>query len=133
LGPVRNASAGPLALVLKLRLQQPPPAIQDGLGHPGLGKFQATDIPNADVLVGVDDPSRKLVQRVAAAPGCFMEMELNRVEAQVHPGNAPSLRVLRRLHFVEECRLRQGGYWAGQYHDLLQYSLLREDWVAEAS
>jgi [ribosomal protein S5]-alanine N-acetyltransferase len=63
----------------------------------------------------------------------FMEMGLNRIEAQVHPGNAPLLRVLRRLHFAEEGRLRQGGYWAGHYHDLLQYSRLREDWVADAS
>jgi ribosomal-protein-alanine N-acetyltransferase len=68
----------------------------------------------------------------AALAWGFMEMGLNRLEAQVHPGNAPSLRVLRRLHFVEEGRLRQGGYWAGQYHDLLQYSLLREDWVPDA-
>jgi hypothetical protein len=59
-----------LALVLKLRFQQPPPAIQDGFGHPGFGKFQATDIPNVDLLISIDDPSRKLMERVAAAPGC---------------------------------------------------------------
>ena len=59
----------------------------------------------------------------------FEDVGLNRVEAQVHPDNEPSLRLLRRLHFVEEGRLRQGGYWAGQYHDLLQYSLLRQDWI----
>lgn len=59
----------------------------------------------------------------------FKEMGLNRVEAQVHPANVPSLKLLRRLRFVEEGRLRQCGYWAGQYHDLLQYSLLREDWM----
>jgi [ribosomal protein S5]-alanine N-acetyltransferase len=58
----------------------------------------------------------------------FKEMAINRVEAQVHPSNDPSLKLLRRLRFVEEGRLRQGGYWARQHHDLLQYSLLREDW-----
>ena len=65
----------------------------------------------------------------AALSWGFKEMDLNRVEAQVHPGNESSLKLLRRLHFVEEGRFRQGGYWAGQYHDLLQYSLLREDWI----
>ena len=64
----------------------------------------------------------------AALSWGFKEMELNRVEAQVHPNNEPSLKLLRRLHFEEEGLLRQGGYWGGQYHDLLQYSLLRRDW-----
>ncbi len=66
----------------------------------------------------------------AALSWGFKEMELNRVEAQVHPANEPSIKLLRRLRFVEEGRLRQGGYWAGQHHDLLLYSLLREDWIA---
>jgi RimJ/RimL family protein N-acetyltransferase len=48
----------------------------------------------------------------------------------IHGDNEPSIKLLRRLRFVEEGRLRQGGYWAGQHHDLLQYSLLREDWIA---
>ena len=65
----------------------------------------------------------------AALSWGFREMGLNRVEAQVHPSNESSLKLLRRLHFVAEGRLREGGYWAGQYHDLLQYSLLRKDWI----
>lgn len=60
----------------------------------------------------------------------FRTTNLNRVEAPVHPDNQPSRKLLRAVHFVEECRLRQGGYWAGQYHDMLQYSLLKADWVA---
>ncbi len=59
----------------------------------------------------------------------FTATDLNRVEAQVHPSNYPSLKLLKGLRFVEEGRLRQGGYWAGQHHDLLQYSLLRDDWI----
>jgi [ribosomal protein S5]-alanine N-acetyltransferase len=58
----------------------------------------------------------------------FAAMGLNRIEAQVHPDNLPSLKSLQRLHFVEEGRLREGGFWGGQYHDLLQYSLLEADW-----
>ena len=51
----------------------------------------------------------------AALSWGFEEMSVNRIEAQVHPDNGPSLKLLRRLRFVEEGRLRQGGYWAGQY------------------
>jgi [ribosomal protein S5]-alanine N-acetyltransferase len=60
-------------------------------------------------------------------------MGINRVEAQVHPSNERSLKLLRRLRFIEEGRLRQGGYWAGQHHDLLQYSLLRRDWIVDVN
>jgi ribosomal-protein-alanine N-acetyltransferase len=65
---------------------------------------------------------------VAALSWGFAEMGLNRVEAQIHPSNLRSRQSLQRLHFVEEGRLRQGGFWGGQFHDLLQYSLLRADW-----
>lgn len=57
----------------------------------------------------------------------FREMELNRVEAQTHPNNTRSIALLSRLGFTEEGRLRQAAYWAGQYHDMLQFSLLRSE------
>ena len=59
----------------------------------------------------------------------FANMALNRIEAQVHPENAASQRVLGRLGFVEEGRLRQGGYWGQRFHDLVQLGLLRDDWT----
>ncbi|MQQ99783.1 GNAT family N-acetyltransferase [Glaciimonas sp. GS1] len=58
----------------------------------------------------------------------FMEMGLNRIEAQVHPENQASLQVLATHGFVQEGLLRQAGYWAGKYQDLLQHSLLREEY-----
>lgn len=58
----------------------------------------------------------------------FDQMELNRVEAQVHPDNATSVRSLERLGFKQEGLLRQLGFWRGQYHDMHQYSLLRHEW-----
>jgi ribosomal-protein-alanine N-acetyltransferase len=64
----------------------------------------------------------------AALSWGFSAMALNRIEAQVHPNNLRSLKSLRRLGFVEEGRLREGGFWGGQYQDLLQFSLLRADW-----
>lgn len=63
----------------------------------------------------------------AALAWGFEGMELNRVEAQVHPHNGSSLKLLARLGFVEEGILRQAGFWDGEHRDLVQLSLLRED------
>ncbi|OWY37877.1 GNAT family N-acetyltransferase [Xenophilus sp. AP218F] len=63
----------------------------------------------------------------AILPWGFQHMALNRVEAQVHPDNAASLKLLRKLGFQQEGRLRQAGYWLGRYQDLLQLALLRQD------
>ena len=60
----------------------------------------------------------------------FEQMALNRVDAQIHPENTPSLKLVERLGFVHEGRLRECGYWLGAYHDLLQYGLLRRDHAA---
>lgn len=60
----------------------------------------------------------------------FDHMALNRIEAQVHPDNAASIRSVQRLGFVQEGRLRQLGFWGGQFHDMLQFGLLRSDWMA---
>lgn len=56
-------------------------------------------------------------------------MQLNRIEALVHPRNTPSLRVLDKLGFVREGQLRQGGYWLEQYHDLVQLGLLKSEFT----
>lgn len=58
----------------------------------------------------------------------FENMHLNRIEAQVHPSNAGSLRSVERLGFKQEGLLRQLGFWNGQFHDMLQYALLSRDW-----
>lgn len=58
----------------------------------------------------------------------FREAQLNRIEAQVHPDNAPSLAILAALGFQKEGRQREAGYWAGRHHDLLQYALLNGQW-----
>lgn len=60
----------------------------------------------------------------------FREMHLNRIEAQAHERNAPSLALLHRLGFLVEGRLREVAFWGGRHHDLLQLSLLSSDWRA---
>jgi ribosomal-protein-alanine N-acetyltransferase len=59
----------------------------------------------------------------------FEAMAVERIEAQVHPQNAPSLALLERLGFVEEGLLREAGLWMGQRHDLVQLGLLRREFV----
>jgi ribosomal-protein-alanine N-acetyltransferase len=61
----------------------------------------------------------------------FREAQLNRIEAQVHPDNAPSLALLTKLGFLQEGHQREAGYWAGRHHDLLQYALLKTQWRSE--
>lgn len=58
----------------------------------------------------------------------WREMQLHRIEAQVHERNTASLGLLTRLGFVTEGRLREVAFWGGQHHDLLQLSLLASEW-----
>lgn len=58
----------------------------------------------------------------------FSEMRLNRIEAQIHPSNAPSLRLAERLGFQREGLLREAAFWGGELKDLLQFGLLRKEW-----
>jgi ribosomal-protein-alanine N-acetyltransferase len=64
----------------------------------------------------------------AALTWGFACMQLHRIEAQIHPENAASLKLARGLGFVQEGRAREAGFWQGQHHDLLQFGLLRQDW-----
>lgn len=59
----------------------------------------------------------------------FQAMAVERIEAQVHPLNTPSLTLLKRLGFVEEGLLREAGYWLGQRRDLVQLGLLQREFV----
>ncbi|RUL75981.1 GNAT family N-acetyltransferase [Dyella choica] len=61
----------------------------------------------------------------------FENMGLNRVEAQIHPENDASLRLLSRLGFVREGCMREAGFWHGSHHDLQQVALLRRDFMIQ--
>jgi ribosomal-protein-alanine N-acetyltransferase len=58
----------------------------------------------------------------------FEAMSLNRIEAQVHPENSPSLKLLSGLGFQNEGLLREVAFWGGKYRDLHQLSLLKAEW-----
>lgn len=59
----------------------------------------------------------------------FETLGVERIEAQVHPLNTPSLALLERLGFVREGLLREAGYWLGERRDLVPLGLLRREFV----
>jgi len=58
----------------------------------------------------------------------FGDMDLNRIEAVVHPENAASLKLLERHGFVREGLLREDLCRDGVYYDHWLLSLLRREW-----
>ena len=58
---------------------------------------------------------------------CFDELNLNCLTANILDYNASSQRLFEKLGFKQEGRLRQRVYKKGEYHDLLVYSLTRDD------
>jgi len=61
----------------------------------------------------------------------FEVMGLRRLEADVDPRNAASIRTLERLGFQREGFLRERWHVNGEIQDALFYGLLRHEWVAE--
>ena len=62
----------------------------------------------------------------------FIELSLNRVEADIDPRNAASAKTLERLGFVKEGFLRERWVVDGEVSDSGIYGLLRRDWLARA-
>lgn len=58
----------------------------------------------------------------------FAELNLHRIEADVDPHNAASIRVLERLGFQKEGHLRERWIVGDEIQDALFYGLLRRDW-----
>jgi len=60
----------------------------------------------------------------------FGVLDLRRIEADVDPRNAASIRTLERLGFMREGYLRERWQVNGEIQDALFYGLLRTDWEA---
>jgi [ribosomal protein S5]-alanine N-acetyltransferase len=58
----------------------------------------------------------------------FEKMNLRRIEADVDPRNAGSIRTLERLEFKREGFLRERWFVGGEIQDALFYGLLRREW-----
>jgi ribosomal-protein-alanine N-acetyltransferase len=60
----------------------------------------------------------------------FAELDLNRVEADVHPCNTGSAKALEKMGFLSEGLRRERWIVDGKKHDTAAYALLRRDWLA---
>ena len=70
-------------------------------------------------------------EAVAALCGlAFGALDIRRIEAEVNPANLPSCRLLERLGFVHEGRLRQRWVAKGATYDTHVYGCLAHEWPA---
>ena len=60
----------------------------------------------------------------------FRELDLNRIEADIHPDNLASANTLEKLGFVREGLLRERWIVEGEVSDSVIYGLLSRDWHA---
>jgi RimJ/RimL family protein N-acetyltransferase len=58
----------------------------------------------------------------------FGELKLHRLAARLDPANLASARVLRKVGFQLEGRIRDELFLRDSWHDALQYSLLEHEW-----
>jgi [ribosomal protein S5]-alanine N-acetyltransferase len=63
----------------------------------------------------------------------FGPLDLTRLEADVDPRNAPSIRIVERLGFVREGLLRERWHVGGETQDSVILGLLRREWEARAT
>ena len=61
----------------------------------------------------------------------FEELDLHRIEADVDPRNAASIKTLERLGFQREGYLRERWQVSGEIQDAYFYGLLRPEWVGK--
>lgn len=62
----------------------------------------------------------------------FDELDLNRVEADIDPGNSASAKSLTRLGFTQEGLLRERWIVGGEKSDSAMYGLLASEWQARS-
>jgi [ribosomal protein S5]-alanine N-acetyltransferase len=62
----------------------------------------------------------------------FNELAINRIEAEVMPGNEASERVLEKLGFTREGILREWMLWNEKHYDMTMFSLVRSEFDARA-
>jgi RimJ/RimL family protein N-acetyltransferase len=58
----------------------------------------------------------------------FQQLNLHRISSGAFAFNDRSIKLHKKLGFREEGRLRQAFFKNGQYHDLMLFGVLREEW-----
>jgi ribosomal-protein-alanine N-acetyltransferase len=58
----------------------------------------------------------------------FLNHDIVRIQAETHPDNAGSQRVLQKAGFTKEGLIRKSFFSRGVYRDTAMWSILREEW-----
>ena len=58
----------------------------------------------------------------------FLHKDIGRIQAETHPANDASRRVLEKVGFTFEGRLRRSFFSRGEWRDTAMHSILREEW-----
>jgi RimJ/RimL family protein N-acetyltransferase len=58
----------------------------------------------------------------------FLHKDIVRIQAETHPGNLGSQRVLEKVGFSKEGIIRCSFFSRGVYRDTAMWSILREEW-----
>jgi RimJ/RimL family protein N-acetyltransferase len=58
----------------------------------------------------------------------FQQLNLHRISSSAFAFNERSIKFHKKVGFQEEGRLRQAIFKNGQYHDLMLFGILREEW-----
>jgi len=59
----------------------------------------------------------------------FLHKDIVRIQAETHPDNIASQRVLEKAGFMKEGLIRKSFFSRGIYRDTAMWSILREEWV----
>lgn len=58
----------------------------------------------------------------------FLSKDISRIQAETHPKNVASQRVLEKAGFVKEGIIRRSFFSRGEWRDTTLFSVLREEW-----
>ena len=58
----------------------------------------------------------------------FLNLGLNRITAMISPKNLAAQKIVEKMGYLREGRLRDWEYWDGSYTDMDVFSLLARDW-----
>lgn len=59
----------------------------------------------------------------------FNTLNFHRLEAEVYSFNTQSLKLIEQLRFRKEGVLREAKFFNGQYHDILRFGILRQEYL----
>jgi RimJ/RimL family protein N-acetyltransferase len=125
-GPLRNERNGQLIVE---RVADGEPIGTVGWHKVGYGPNPESDAWNIGIELLPDARGHGFGGEAQAQLAVFLfaETSVNRVEAQTDVDNVAEQRSLEKAGFVREGVARGAQYWAGAYHDLVTYSILRDD------